>query len=71
MTMLNKTTLALVFAIAVILALPASVESSFAGPYCVPHGEIGQRQCRESAPRDESPSENLADAAIWLFCRTS
>ena len=43
MTMLNKITLALVFAIAVIAALPASSKSSLAGPYCVPYDDCPSR----------------------------
>jgi hypothetical protein len=36
--MLNKITLALVFAVAIIATMPLSVKSSLAGPnYCVPY----------------------------------
>jgi hypothetical protein len=42
-TMLSKITLALVFAIAVTAALPASSKSSLAGPYCVPYDDCPSR----------------------------
>jgi hypothetical protein len=41
--MLNKITLALVFALTVTAALPISAKTSMAGPYCVPYDDCPTR----------------------------